>query len=228
MPTAPCAGADRGARRGQSRARPRERLGHGERGLLFQRAPRHTWSTCAAGQGGRRGLGVDCVRGSLPWSCAQAGPRAGPSVTFLPHGGAHHTQGHGKVQAHRRPGHGWDCFTPGPAGPRLARRGVPGPERVRTRPGTPCDCSATRRAWLADTQHGPWWRIPPLPRGPQRKSSVSSPAAAPATGCVANFAQEVSKGQLPLAVGGIRRPVSRTVRPPCGPRLPLRPPSVVS
>ena len=151
------------------------------------------------GAGGRRGLGVDRVRGSLPWSCAQAGPRAGPSVTFLPHGGAHHTQGHGKVQAHRRPGHGWDCFTPGPAGPRLARRGVPGPERVRTRPGTPCDCSATRRAWLADTQHGPWWRIPPLPPGPQRKSSVSSPAAAPATGCVANFAQEV--GERAVAPG---------------------------
>jgi hypothetical protein len=47
-------------------------------------------------------------------------------------------------------------------------------------------------------------------------------------GCVANFAQEVVKGQLPLAVGGIRWPVSTTVRPPCGPRLPLRPPAVVS
>ena len=32
-------------------------------------------------------------------------------------------------------------------------------------------------------------------------------------GCVANFAQEVVKGQLPLSVGGIRRPGSRTVRP---------------
>jgi hypothetical protein len=32
-------------------------------------------------------------------------------------------------------------------------------------------------------------------------------------GCVANFAQEVVKGQLPLSVGGIRRPGSKTVRP---------------
>ena len=77
MPTAPCAGAARGARRGQSRARPRERRVRGERELLFQ---------CAAGQGGRRCRGVDRERGTLPWSCALAGIRAGRSVTFLPHG----------------------------------------------------------------------------------------------------------------------------------------------
>src|SRR6266699_3691049 len=39
-------------------------------------------------------------------------------------------------------------------------------------------------------------------------------------GFVANFAQEVVKGQLPLSVEGIRRPGSRTVRPQCGPRFP--------
>jgi hypothetical protein len=32
-------------------------------------------------------------------------------------------------------------------------------------------------------------------------------------GFVANFAQEVTRGQLPLSVEGIRRPGSRTVRP---------------
>jgi len=32
-------------------------------------------------------------------------------------------------------------------------------------------------------------------------------------GFVANFAQEVMKGQLPLSVGGIRRPARRIVRP---------------
>ena len=34
-----------------------------------------------------------------------------------------------------------------------------------------------------------------------------------AKGCVANFAQEVVKGQSPLSVWGIKRPGSRTVRP---------------
>jgi hypothetical protein len=47
-------------------------------------------------------------------------------------------------------------------------------------------------------------------------------------GYVANFAQEVVKGQVPLSVEGIRQPGSRTIRPQCGPRLPLRPPSAVS
>jgi len=47
-------------------------------------------------------------------------------------------------------------------------------------------------------------------------------------GFVANFTQEVVKRQLPLSVEGIRRPGSRTVRPQCGPRFPLRPPSAVS
>src|SRR5262249_52890276 len=47
-------------------------------------------------------------------------------------------------------------------------------------------------------------------------------------GYVANFAQEVVKGQIPLSVEGIRQPGSRTVRPHCGPRLPPRPPAVVS
>ena len=47
-------------------------------------------------------------------------------------------------------------------------------------------------------------------------------------GFVANFAQEVVKGQLLLSVEGIRRPGSRTVRPQCGPRFPLRPPLAVS
>ena len=47
-------------------------------------------------------------------------------------------------------------------------------------------------------------------------------------GCVANFAQEVVKGQWPLFAGGIRRPESRTVRPQCGPRLLPRPPAAVS
>src|SRR5207248_7705528 len=45
-------------------------------------------------------------------------------------------------------------------------------------------------------------------------------------GCVANFTQEVVKGELPLSVRGIRRPGSRTVRPQCGPRLPPLLPSV--
>jgi len=44
-------------------------------------------------------------------------------------------------------------------------------------------------------------------------------------GFVANFAQEVMKGPLPLSVEGIRRPGSRTIRPQCGPpclpRLPV-------
>jgi hypothetical protein len=48
------------------------------------------------------------------------------------------------------------------------------------------------------------------------------------TGFVANFAQEVVKGQLSLSVEGIRRPGRRTVRPQCGPRFPLQPPSAVS
>ena len=47
-------------------------------------------------------------------------------------------------------------------------------------------------------------------------------------GCVANFAQEVVKGQLLLAVGRIRRPGSRTIRLQSGPCLPPRPPAVVS
>ena len=47
-------------------------------------------------------------------------------------------------------------------------------------------------------------------------------------GYVANFAQEVVKGQIPLSVEGIRQPGSRTVRPQYGPRLPPRPPAVVS
>ena len=47
-------------------------------------------------------------------------------------------------------------------------------------------------------------------------------------GCVANFAQAVVKGQVPLSVGGIRQPESRTVRPQCGPRFPPRSPAVVS
>src|SRR6185503_17187796 len=47
-------------------------------------------------------------------------------------------------------------------------------------------------------------------------------------GCVANFALEVVKGQVPLSVGGIRQPESRTIRPQCGPRFPPRPPAVVS
>ena len=47
-------------------------------------------------------------------------------------------------------------------------------------------------------------------------------------GFVANFAQEVVKGQIPLCGEGIRQPGSRTVRPQYGPRLPPRPPAVVS
>ena len=47
-------------------------------------------------------------------------------------------------------------------------------------------------------------------------------------GFVANFAQEVMKGQLPLSVGRIKRPARRIVRPQCGPRLPPRPPTAVS
>jgi hypothetical protein len=43
-----------------------------------------------------------------------------------------------------------------------------------------------------------------------------------------NFAREVVKGQLPLSVEGLRRPGSRTVRPQCGPRCPLRLSVVVS
>ena len=101
----------------------------------------------SGGTGGRRCLGVARVRGPLPWACAQARPRAGPSVTFLPHGGAHHPQGHGRVQAHRRPGHGCDCSTPGPAGQWL---GTACGSRTGAREDmgwTECDCSATRRAW---------------------------------------------------------------------------------
>ena len=47
----------------------------------------------------------------------------------------------------------------------------------------------------------------------------------PRHGCVANFAQEVIKRQLPLSVEGMRRPRSSTVRPPCGLRPRPRPPA---
>jgi hypothetical protein len=52
--------------------------------------------------------------------------------------------------------------------------------------------------------------------------------ASQVAGYVANFAQEVVKGQLPQSVEGIRQPGSRTVRPQCGPRLPPHPPAAVS
>src|SRR5262249_14719527 len=48
------------------------------------------------------------------------------------------------------------------------------------------------------------------------------------TGFVANFAQEVMKGQWPRSVEGIRRPARRIVRPQCGPRFPPRPSVAVS
>jgi hypothetical protein len=48
-----------------------------------------------------------------------------------------------------------------------------------------------------------------------------------ADGFVANSAQEVMKGQVPLSAEGIKQPGSRTVRPQCGPRLPPRPPASV-
>src|SRR5262249_14886779 len=47
-------------------------------------------------------------------------------------------------------------------------------------------------------------------------------------GYVANFAQEVVKGQIPLSVEGIRQLGSRTIRPQYGPRLPPRSSAVVS
>ena len=47
-------------------------------------------------------------------------------------------------------------------------------------------------------------------------------------GSVANFAQEVMKGQLPLSVGGITRPGRRIVRLQCDPRLRSQPASVSS
>src|SRR5262249_18285717 len=42
---------------------------------------------------------------------------------------------------------------------------------------------------------------------------------------LSQFCSEVVKEQLPLSVEGLRRPGSRTVRPQCGPRFPLRLPS---
>ena len=47
-------------------------------------------------------------------------------------------------------------------------------------------------------------------------------------GYVANFSQEVVKGQISLSVEGTKQPRSRRVRPQYGSRLSPRPPVVVS
>src|SRR5215471_15188490 len=57
-------------------------------------------------------------------------------------------------------------------------------------------------------------------RARYRLKTTSVPRDGHPRGCVANFVQEVVKGQIPLSVEGIRQPRRRTVRLQCGPRLP--------
>jgi hypothetical protein len=48
---------------------------------------------------------------------------------------------------------------------------------------------------------------------PQRPGAANASSSGSLNGFVANFAQEVMQGQLPLAVEGIRQPGSRIIRP---------------